>query len=82
MSDPWSCEKCTYFHQYSAQRCVMCNSLRVSKQQMRDFISGRSKSSRSNSSSSGSGQGSTDRSNNQSRNGGHRASKNNIRGNR
>ena len=38
--DEWNCSKCTFRHKYPAQRCQMCSALRVSKQQMRDFVAG------------------------------------------
>lgn len=38
----WECSSCTFRHQAHAPRCVMCNELRVSREQMRDFIIGRS----------------------------------------
>jgi len=37
----WNCEKCTYFHKCHGTRCAMCGTLRVTKQQMRDFITGK-----------------------------------------
>lgn len=40
--EEWSCSQCTYQHKYPAQRCMMCCALRVSKQQMRDFVVGKS----------------------------------------
>jgi len=40
MSGEWSCEVCTFRHAFHGTRCSMCNSLRVTKQQMRDFVAG------------------------------------------
>lgn len=40
-SDEWNCSVCTFRHLFPAQRCQMCNSLRVTKQQMRDFVQGK-----------------------------------------
>ncbi|KAL9181781.1 hypothetical protein ACHAXT_012124 [Thalassiosira profunda] len=34
----WSCNRCTYSHSFASQRCSMCGALRVSKEQMRDFV--------------------------------------------
>ena len=36
----WTCGRCTFRHHAPGNRCVMCNELRVSKEQMRDFILG------------------------------------------
>ena len=38
----WDCSSCTFRHQAHATRCVMCNELRVSRENMRDFIIGKS----------------------------------------
>ena len=40
MSFKWSCSNCTYIHYAPAERCVMCQELRVTKKQMSDFIRG------------------------------------------
>lgn len=40
MSGEWSCDVCTFRHAFHGSRCSMCNSLRVTKQQMREFITG------------------------------------------
>ena len=37
----WNCPRCTYFHQFRAERCKMCGSLRVTRDQMRDFVAGK-----------------------------------------
>ncbi|CAB9501541.1 helicase MPH1 [Seminavis robusta] len=37
----WSCSKCTFEHQFPGDRCVMCGSLRTTKEQMIDFIQGK-----------------------------------------
>ena len=36
----WSCQRCTFYHHVSAQRCAMCQELRISRKQMSDFIRG------------------------------------------
>ncbi len=36
----WSCETCSFRHEFNGTRCSMCNSLRVTKEQMRKFIAG------------------------------------------
>eukprot|EP00956_Cyclotella_meneghiniana_P024867 scaffold50719_cov76-Cyclotella_meneghiniana.AAC.1 len=54
--DEWNCPKCTYLHTFSAQRCQMCGSLRVTKNQMRDFVLGKNIKSSSSSVGSGSNQ--------------------------
>lgn len=36
----WNCQHCTYHHHADAHRCVMCGELRVSRQQMADFVRG------------------------------------------
>jgi ERCC4-related helicase len=41
MMQPWDCNRCTYRHRAIAARCVMCNELRVNREQMRDFITGK-----------------------------------------
>jgi fanconi anemia group M protein len=41
MVQSWECSKCTFRHQALALRCVMCNELRISREQMRDFIQGK-----------------------------------------
>ena len=40
----WECSSCTFRHQAHAPRCVMCHELRISREQMRDFIIGGNKS--------------------------------------
>ena len=37
----WTCTRCTYQHSAPGTRCVMCNELRVTKEQMRDFVMGK-----------------------------------------
>ena len=37
----WSCSKCSFRHEFDGTRCAMCNSLRVTTAQMRNFIAGR-----------------------------------------
>eukprot|EP00804_Cyclotella_cryptica_P015445 CCRYP_008049-RB/>CCRYP_008049-RB protein AED:0.02 eAED:0.02 QI:108/1/1/1/1/1/5/398/1979 len=43
--DEWNCPKCTFHHKFTAQRCQMCSALRVSREQMRDFVLGNKTSS-------------------------------------
>src|SRR5210317_501237 len=42
--DEWNCPKCTFLHHFPGQRCTMCNALRVTKEEMRDFVQGGKKS--------------------------------------
>lgn len=44
----WECSRCTYRHHAPGNRCVMCNELRVTKEQMRDFIMGKTMASKTN----------------------------------
>ena len=37
----WECQKCTYYHKAPGTRCVMCDSLRVTREQIRDFVLGK-----------------------------------------
>ena len=37
----WTCAACTFEHQFPGTRCVMCQSLRTTKEQMIDFIKGK-----------------------------------------
>jgi hypothetical protein len=41
MSTVWYCNECTFRHSFHGTRCSMCNSLRVTTQEMRDFIAGK-----------------------------------------
>ena len=36
----WNCRNCTYHHKSHATRCQMCNELRVSREEMRSFVTG------------------------------------------
>ena len=50
--DQWHCSKCTFLHLFPGQRCTMCNALRVSKEEMRNFVQGKNKNAASSSASS------------------------------
>jgi hypothetical protein len=39
--DEWNCPQCTFLHKFTAQRCQMCGALRVTKEQMRNFVLGK-----------------------------------------
>eukprot|EP00562_Extubocellulus_spinifer_P005224 CAMPEP_0178521912 /NCGR_PEP_ID=MMETSP0696-20121128/28225_1 /TAXON_ID=265572 /ORGANISM="Extubocellulus spinifer, Strain CCMP396" /LENGTH=63 /DNA_ID=CAMNT_0020152937 /DNA_START=168 /DNA_END=356 /DNA_ORIENTATION=+ len=41
----WSCRACTFCHRAPAPRCQMCGELRVSREEMRDFVTGGTSSS-------------------------------------
>ena len=36
----WNCRQCTYRHESHAARCQMCGELRVSREEMRSFVTG------------------------------------------
>ncbi|KAL3774127.1 hypothetical protein ACHAWO_012505 [Cyclotella atomus] len=39
--DEWNCPQCTFLHKFPGQRCHMCGSSRVTKEQMRNFVLGK-----------------------------------------
>ena len=36
----WNCSRCSFRHEFHGTRCAMCNALRVTTAQMKDFIAG------------------------------------------